>query len=216
MVTKEIKLSYIETGRLNRNLISKEVAISWYKCRLQNMLPDDDFKKSASRVVSHFDEKFLRYIDSVVPHMYQYILVNDKLMKCSERTTDEILKSITSVDDLCIGTNAAYISLKNSNLQTVILHEHYLNKLSDYYETAIPVHVDDKPVATLSLFSKDMINEYDIVRIKESILKYQQSEYFKVEQQVSCLPEVEKASLGDYFTLPKHEMSNLEFVVQKL
>lgn len=216
MVTKEIKLSYIDTGRLNRNLVSKEVAISWYKCRLQNMLPDDTFKEATTKGVSHFEEKFLRFIDSVIPQMYQYILVNDKLLKCSERTTDTILKSIVSVDDLCIGTNAAYISLKTSMQQSVIHHEHYLNSLSEYHETAIPIKVDDKVIATLGLFSKDKISDYDIIKIKDALLKYQQNETFKIEQEKSIIHESESIKLNDYFALPDLEMSNLEQTVQKL
>ena len=216
MVTKEIKLSYIDTGRLNRNLISKEVAISWYKCRLQNMLPDDTFKDSVSKGISHFDDKFIRFIDSIIPQMYQYILANDKLIKCSERAVDDVIKSIVSVDDLCIGTNAAYISLKTSNIQSVNYHEHYLNRLSEYNEVALPIHVDEKPVAVLSLFSKDKINEYDIIKIKDALLRYQQNENFQVELDYSKNQDKDRIDLIDYFVLPSLQMSALDEIVQKL
>lgn len=216
MVTKEIKLSYIETGRLNRNLVSKEIAISWYKCRLQNMLPDDPFKELVTNGITHFEDKFLRFIDSIVPQMYQYVLVNDKLFKCFERTSDPILKSIVSVDDLCIGTNAAYISLKTSNSQSVIYHEHYLNALSDYNETAIPIKVGEKPIAVISLFSKDIISEYDIIKIKDALIKYQQNDTFRVEKKKTNIYDGESIKLNDYFTLPDHELTSLEQNVQKL
>lgn len=140
----DIKRAYIETGRLNQNVISKDIAISWYKCRLQNMHPADHIKLANTKSVKHFDVQFENFIDAIVSEKYQYVLSNLSLQVSTKRIIDPNLESIDSIDDLLIGTNGGYNTLKSSTVETVELDEHYLDCLSKYYSVGFPLAKEGK------------------------------------------------------------------------
>lgn len=169
---KNAKQSYIESGRLNRNLINKEVAISWYKCKLQNMKLDSRIKILGTKINNHFDNKFISFIDSIVPVSYQYILVNTSLQKCSARISDQNLSDMDSIDDLSIGTNGGYLSFKTLVNQTVSLEEHYLQCMTPYYSSGQLIMNQDKLLGVLMLLSEMKPNEYDLIRIREKLESY--------------------------------------------
>ncbi|MDP0920003.1 hypothetical protein Q6272_33750, partial [Klebsiella pneumoniae] len=68
MQIKDAKVHFIETGRLNRNIIRDEISISWYKCKLSQL---DHSKKTFSyedkKRVSLIEPKFIEFIDSIIP-----------------------------------------------------------------------------------------------------------------------------------------------------
>ena len=107
---KDAKDVYITTGRLNRNIISKEISISWYKCKLQNLNPKDSIRIVGEKPTINFDTKFLNYVDTIVPIYYDYILVNMSLQKCSSRIHLTNLGGMDTIDDLAIGTNGGYLT----------------------------------------------------------------------------------------------------------
>ena len=208
-------MSYVETGRLNRSVIEKDIAISWYKCKLQNMHPDDPLKKNNDKAARTFEDRFMRFIDSIIPVSYQYVLSNKQMQKCSFRTEDQLLNDINQIDDLFIGTNAGYISLKSGMVHGLSLHEHYLNAMSIYYEVAVPIHEDDQCVGVISLFSQNKINEYDVNRIVESLKVYNRNENLAIAT-ISEIDSVDMINeLGSLFVLTKDAFENLKKQVDK-
>lgn len=177
---KDAKKTYIETGRLNRNIIDKEVSISWYKCKLQNMSPKDNFRIINEEIKNPFDAKFINYIDSIILDHFQFIIANKSLQVCSKRITDQKLKSIQSIDDLCIGTNGGYISQKIHLSHQVKYDEHYLDLLSSYCTCGIVLTDSIKTFGTLMIISELKIEEYEVAKINELLSKYYAKEEFDV------------------------------------
>lgn len=211
---KDAKEVYITTGRLNRNIISKEISISWYKCKLQNLNPKDNFKIIGEKPSINFDPKFLSYVDSTVPQYFDYILVNMSLQKCSSRMILSNLIDMDTIDDLAIGTNGGYLSYKTQTNQLVSLDEHYLDCLSGFYSYGIIISHGEKILGVLMLLSKDKPNEYDIVKLKEKLLiYYEKSEVMSSEQSVSNL---KKQNISQLFAYPENYMADFKQIVDKV
>ncbi len=172
VTVKDAKKIYIETGRLNRNIINKEISISWYKCKLQNLNPKDRFKQSVDKPTISYDPKFMSYIESVVPLHYDYILVNMSLQKCSSRMALSNFEEMDTIDDLAIGTNGGYLTYKTQTNQLVSLDEHYLDCLSNYFSYGIVISQGEKMLGVLMLLSTEKPNDYDIVKIREKLIQY--------------------------------------------
>ena len=212
------KKTYIETGRLNRNLINKEVAISWYKCKLQNMLPNDSIKIHGNKISNHFSPQFLAYIDSIISENYQYILVNTSLQKCSSRIADPKISLMDSIDDLAIGTNAGYIAFKTQITQTVIPEEHYLDCMSSYYSTGILITNNDKLQGVLLLLSDVKPNEYDLLRLREYLTKYNNRADVDVINEIQLGKDEFSIDIKSIFAYPQdyyeHFLKNIEKLEQ--
>ncbi|OJV62915.1 MAG: hypothetical protein BGO41_09405 [Clostridiales bacterium 38-18] len=177
---KDIKSVYIETGRLNRNVIEKEIAISWYKCKLQSLHPGDQIRRNFTDSKCNFEYRFKNYVDSIIDGKYQYILANKNLHVCHSRLTDDLLKQINSIDDLYLGTNAGYIANKIKSNYQVRYDEHFLDALSIYCTCGIYLSDGNTSFGTLTLFSKDEVSSYEIIKIVETLNKYYKKETFEV------------------------------------
>lgn len=211
---KDAKEVYITTGRLNRNIISKEISISWYKCKLQNLNPKDPFKIIGDKPSINFDPKFLSYVDVTVPQYFDYILVNMSLQKCSSRMILSNFNDMDTIDDLAIGTNGGYLTYKTQTNQLVSLDEHYLDYLSEFYSYGIPISRGEKSLGVLMLISKDKPNEYDIVKIKEKLLQYyEKSEVMSSEQSVS---DLKTQNMNQLFAYPENYMNDFKQIIDKL
>lgn len=213
---KNAKKIYIETGRLNRNLINKEVAISWYKCKLQNIKLEDSIKVTGMIINNYFDNKFISFIDSIVPMNYQYILVNINLQKCSSRIDDPMLINMDSIDDLAIGTNGGYITYKTLSNQTISLDEHYLDCLTLYHTSGIMINNNDKLQGVLMLLSEIKPNEYDLIRIKEKLMNYNNRVDVDVLNRNSDLNRDTHIELSDFFAYPGDYFQLFEKTIEKL
>lgn len=181
----DIKRVYIETGRLNQNVVSKDIAISWYKCRLQNMHPTDRIKNANCKSVKHFDVQFENFIDAIVSQKYQYLLTNMSLQVSTKRLVDPNLESIDSIDDLLIGTNAGYNALKSSNVETVSLDEHYLDSLSKYYSVGFPVIKDGKTIGCLMILSESLPSAYDLSYFTSKLSEYMNRGYGIIQNEAA-------------------------------
>jgi hypothetical protein len=211
---KDAKDVYIATGRLNRNIISKEISISWYKCKLQNLDPKDPIKVNGENPSKTFDPKFLTYVDSIVPIYFDYILVNMSLQKCSSRMTYTNFVDMDTIDDLAIGTNGGYLAYKTQTNQLVSLDEHYLNSLSEYYSYGLPILHNEKILGVLMLLCKEKPNEYDIVKLKEKLLIFNnKSDVIVLEQPINSLKEL---NLSKFFAYPKSYMAEFENIIEKM
>lgn len=211
---KDAKEVYIATGRLNRNIISKEISISWYKCKLQNLDPKDPFKIIGEKPSINFETKFLSYVDSTVPQYFDYILVNMSLQKCSSRMTLSNFTDMDTIDDLSIGTNGGYLTYKTQTNQLVSLDEHYLDLLSEFYTYGILISHGEKILGVLMLLSKDKPNDYDIVKLKEKLLQYyEKSEVMAYEKSESNL---KTQNINQLFAYPQHFMDDFKQTVEKM
>lgn len=213
---KDAKKTYIETGRLNRNIIDKEVAISWYKCKLQNMFPEDQFKKINEDVKNPFDSKFIKYIDSIVNEQYQFVIANKNLQVCANRITDSNLNEIRTIDDLNIGTNGGYITQKIHYSHQVLYEEHYLDKLAPYCTCGIVLTDHANYYGTLMLISKTQIEEYEVLKINEQLNRYYNREEFDVldEQPLNTIKS--EVLLSDLLAYPSTFFSDFTIKIEKI
>lgn len=168
----EAKKSYIETGRMNRNVVSKEISISWYKCKLQNLLPDMFFRSCGHKPDKIFEKQFLNYIDSIVPDSFQYVLTNHRLEKVGSRVNDSDFNQIDSIDDLCIGTNGGYITYKTDQMYTVSRDEHYLDRLNNYYTSGILIKKNAQVLGVLMLIGDTMPTSYTLNNLSVKVNAY--------------------------------------------
>ena len=209
---KEAKKTYVETGRLNRNIIDKEVAISWYKCKLQNMQPSDKFKIYNEDVKNPFDSKFLNYVDSIVSDHYQYVIANKSLQVCAKRIEDQQLSKIQSIDDLTIGTNGGYISQKNHSIHQVYYEEHYLEILTKYCTCGINLADETKTYGTLMLISSVKIDEYETFKLNDQLAKYYNKEEYDVINDRKIENTSNKVNINDVLAFPENYLE--EFVIK--
>lgn len=212
---KDIKSVYIETGRLNRNVIEKEIAISWYKCKLQTLHPGDQIKKNFTESKCNFEKKFLNFIDSIIANKFQYLLANKNLHVCHSRLIDNPLKQINSIDDLFIGTNAGYIANKLKANYQVKYDEHFLDVLSGYCTYGIYLSDGNTSYGTLTLVSKDEITNYEVVKIVENLNKYYRKEDFDVMPAEETKINTDLA-LSDLFNYEPSYFSEFEYKINRL
>lgn len=215
MSIKDIKSIYIETGRLNRNIIEKEIAISWYKCKLQTLHPGDQIKRNYTESKCNFENRFLKFIDSVIDNKFQFILANKNLHVCHSRLIDSPLKQINSIDDLFIGTNAGYIANKIKANYQVRYDEHFLDVLSSYCTYGIYLSDGNTSYGTLTLVSKDEITNYEVVKIVENLNKYYRKEDFDVmpAEEIKVNTDL---SLSDLFNYEPSYFNDFENKINRL
>lgn len=211
---KDAKDTYIKTGRLNRNIISKEISISWYKCKLQNINPKDQIKHIGEKPTINFEVKFLTYIDSIVPQYFDYILVNMSLQKCSSRMQLTNFVEMDTIDDLAIGTNGGYLAYKTQNNQLVSLDEHYLECLSGCYSYGMIVSKGERILGVLMLLSNDKPNEYDIGKIKDKLFQF--NEKAEVLSSQTMIDDVHEKELKQFFAYPDSYMKEFKLIIDKI
>lgn len=216
MRIKDAKIQYIKTGRLNQNVVSKEIAISWYKCKLQNMEITDSIKLSKHDVNNQFSSAFMNYIDSIVSEAFQYVLANTKLQVCKSRVYDSKLSMINSIDDLLIGTNGGYNASKNHRVQIVSKDEHYLDDLTNYYSIGIPIIVEEKYKGTLMILSDQMPSEYEIANIKEKLVRYYSKDTFHVTEDNKNDLKPSSITLDMLFTYPTDYWTSFKLQLDNL
>lgn len=212
-LVKDAKVQFIETGRINQKIVSKEISMSWYKCKLQNLYPNSQIKSCGSSSDHYFEDQFVKFIDSIIKDSYQYILVNNELVKCSSRLWDSNLEKIDSLDDALIGTNAGYISFKSKQTSIVSLSEHYLDALSQYYSIGFQIKEDDQNKGILTLFTQIKPNEYEIAKIVEFLHNY---EYQKNKAVGKATAVETKHQLGDFLSAPDDYVEEISRQIEKM
>jgi len=207
----EAKKTYIETGRLNRNVVSKEVSISWYKCKLQNLIPNMPYRSCGHKPDKFFEDQFTRYIDSIVPEAYQYVLTNSRLEKVSSRLSDQDLESIDTIDDLYIGTNGGYIAYKIGQTYTVHEDEHYLDFFNQYATTGILVKKESQVLGVLMLISEDVPTPYVLNNLSLKINTYNEKSYEMIKEDHST-----NRTLSDFIIYPDAYLTTFKNQIEKL
>lgn len=177
---KEAKKVYLQSGRLNQNIVRKEISISWYKCKLQSLDVDASIKSTNQTIERKFDQRFIKFINSVLPTGFMFVLANPLLQVVDYKLDQMGIENIDSIDDLAIGTNAGYLAMKTGNDTTVNLDEHYLNIFSNYYSIGIVLKKNENIDGVLMLFSELPINEYTIHGLKSEIANYYNKDDYRV------------------------------------
>lgn len=209
----EAKMLYMNTGRLNQNVVNKEIAISWYKCKLQNMKTNDSIKLSKHEASNHFTVTFLNYIDSVVSEIFQYALANVNLQVCKSRINDSKIMQMNSIDDLMIGTNGGYNAFKNQRVQIVSKEEHFLDDLVKYYTIGIPINIEDKNMGTLMIISDRKPSEYEIAGIKDKLVRFYNKEAYAVVKDNHTKADDLRLSLDGLLNYPNDYKSEFQHLV---
>lgn len=211
MRIKDAKMHFIESGRLNRNVIRDEISISWYKCKLSQLdYQKDTFDKSTHNKKHTIETDFLKYLDAIIPASLDYWILDLEGMILSERSENFQFKDIWSADEENIGTNAAALTLRYESMQRVLYDEHFLEVFSSVCTYAIPLKQDDQMTAILALISKDMINEYMLNQIVGHIQKYNNVKMISKPLEFSDL------KLENMIIYPKVLMDQLKENIEKI
>lgn len=207
----EAKKVYVETGRLNRNVISKEISISWYKCKLQNLSPDMHLKSCGHHPDRSFEEQFEKYIESIVPDPYQYVLANHRLETVSSRLIDQDLLNMDTIDDLYIGTNGGYIAYKTDQTYTVSEDEHYLDLFNQYFTTGILIKKASNIIGILMLISEEMPTAYALNNLSLKINAFNDKSLQILKSNHSM-----KYLLSDFLIYPDAYLSTIKEQIEKI
>lgn len=201
---KDAKLNFIETGRLNRNIVRNEVALSWYKCNINQMQTCDSIRCHKSYHKNQYEDKYLHFIDAIIPAQLDYYLCDQDLNVESSRTSNYTLDQITNIDELCIGTNAGAVSKKISKNYVVQNDEHFLNMLNNYVTVGIPLKKEETVYGILMLLSDHTVNEFVIREIEQHVKSYH-------EKGVTFFTRKDRAiQLEDFIAYPTSMRRELE------
>ncbi len=165
---KEAKSVFMRTGRLNRNVIRDEVAISWYKCQLNKMRPKHtvEFIKSAFQLEAFTLSK--RQLDGIVNEAYDYYLL-DKQLKVLASRTELFHLNFTTFEEYTVGTNAGALSVRYEKVMVLQPEEHYLDILAGHFTSAFPIICNESVEGCLVLVSDFEPSPYDIGQFRSAV-----------------------------------------------
>ncbi len=201
MNLKDAKYHFIESGRLNRNVVRDDISISWYKCRLSQLSIDHDViicqNNKKAKTINKLDPGFIDYLDSIISVSYDFVIADQNHSVIYQRKDNQFIKSITCIEELCIGTNAGALALKMGNDQIVMKHEHYLNLWSELFSFGIPIREEDDMIGVIMLVADFQPTEMDVTVLKEKLKKFEKRRTKTVEV------EMKELNFEDYFVYPE-------------
>ncbi len=209
MNLKDAKDHFIESGRLNRNVVRDDISISWYKCRLSQLSIDHDGticqNNKKVKTINKLDPGFIDYLDSIIPISYDFIISDQNHNVIYQRIDNHFFKSIQCIEELCIGTNAGALALKMGVDQIVMKHEHYLNSWSELFSLGIPIREEEDVIGAIMLVADFQPSEMDITVLKEKLKNFEKRRTKTVEVEIKDL------NFEDYFVYPeKHKASFIQ------
>ena len=170
MSIKKAKELFVKTGRMNRKVIRDEVALSWYKCHLNHMVPNQK-PMVKKRVQVTINEKLNQLLDHLVPISQDYYLANDKL-KVTGYRNENYGFDFDTLEDHCIGTNAGAIALKKNMQFVVEKEEHFLEAISNHYSVGLPFKNEKEETMVLMLLSEAKPSVYEINKIQSEVNQF--------------------------------------------
>ncbi|MBE0451155.1 MAG: hypothetical protein IBX70_09930 [Clostridia bacterium] len=201
MNLRDAKNHFIESGRLNRNVVRDDISISWYKCRLSQLSIDHDGatcqNSKKTKYNNKFDPSFIDYLDSIIPVSYDFVIADENHNVIYRRNDNHTIESIQCIEEHCIGTNAGALVLKTGVEQIVMKHEHYLNTWSELYSYGIPIREEDNLVGAIMLIASFQPTEIEIKIIKEKMKQFEKRRTKTVET------EIKELHFEDYFVYPE-------------
>ena len=214
---EEAKKKFIKTGRLNRNIIRDEISISWYKCRLNQLLPtseiichEEEVWRVENQPFKNYAQALKHYLEPIVDAKYEYLIADQEGNVFERRATSGILNSITNIDELHLGTNGGALALKLGLYQIVSTEEHYLDALKNDFTIGLPLKEENEVIGVVLLKSTIRPSEYEINQFRERLLQY------NAEEKVEVKREEVGICLSEAFILPKDAFEGLENRVRQL
>lgn len=200
MNLRDAKEHFIESGRLNRNVVRNEISISWYKCRLSQLSIHHDgtmcHNNKKIKTTNKFDPSFIDYLDSIIPASYDFVIADQNHNAIYQRTDNQSVKLIQCIEEHCIGTNAGALALKTGIDQIVMNHEHYLNSWSELFTYGIPIREEADIIGAIMLIASFRPSEMDIAIVKEKLKQFEKRSTRTIET------EVKELKFEDYFSYP--------------
>ncbi len=201
MNLKDAKDHFVESGRLNRNVVRDDISISWYKCRLSQLSINHDGSicqnNKKAKTINKLDPSFIDYLDSIIPVSYDFVIADQNHGVIFQRLENQIIKSIQCIEELCIGTNAGALALKMGIDQIVLKHEHYLSSWSELFSYGIPIHEEEDVIAVIMLVSDFKPSDMDISVLKQKLKQFEKRRTKTVEIELKDL------EFDDYFVYPE-------------
>jgi transcriptional regulator of acetoin/glycerol metabolism len=213
---EEAKRIFIETGRLNRNVIRDDISISWYRCRLNHLSPKSKIESKGLSTEEvrpsfrHYAEALNHYLDHLIDEKYHYFICDAFGRVVEYRSTESLYDEIKTIDESCLGTNAGALALNMGIYQVVRKEEHYLDLLSNGFTIGLPIKREQEILGVILLITDLLPSEYEINLFREGLGKFETEEVFSAE-----MPEA-SCSLNQLFVLPEHAFEGLERRIEQL
>lgn len=161
---KKVKSIFRDTGRLNANIVRKEIAISWYRCFLLK-LSNKTLLDSSMKIDSNQRNCLGDFLLTVnwLESCDIYVLSADLEVEWSSAHNTF---SIRNFDEYFCGTNAASISKKTQNDESVFYSEHYLDMLEGYCTYSLFLKESSKIIL---LMSSEMLDASLLLQLKDKL-----------------------------------------------
>ena len=173
----EAKKQFIKTGRLNRKVIKDEIALSWYRCRLNNFDERGTFKNNNRKyesVVNIDIDALESILKAINRDSYNSFIIDVEGNVLSKIIYDQAFEALENMQEQFIGTNAGALALKTLKNETIIFDEHYLNQLSNYCSYSVLIKKEEELLALLVIFTSHKLSEIEKHQILDIIQKKNQ------------------------------------------
>ncbi|MBS7526535.1 hypothetical protein KHM83_07580 [Fusibacter paucivorans] len=208
MMILDAKKQFIRTGRLNRKIIRDEIALSWYRCRLNNVNHEKNLfdEKNTSLKREKYDIETLKNLLMLLNReIWNLFIINPDGDVILRVTYDAIFESIHNLLEQNIGTNAGAIALKTLKDESVHHEEHYLSLMTVYDSYAIPLKYEEEIIAYLVIFTEVPINAYEMKALKSQMMNVT-----KHNMSMQAGKQATSLEMSHFIMLPKAQEDMLE------
>lgn len=202
----EAKRLFRVRGQINESIISRDIAVSWQKCKLFGMNMHD-LPRLMEDEIEYDDLDFVEFCDHIIPEYTNYFISDTNGNVLHKRIWDSELDIINNLSDDYIGTSSFSISINLQKDYAVRFHEHYLEMFSDYVSKTIFI---DKNKPLITIFTKGIENEYLSMSIKNSVLTY------STEKVITTAGVVTDVSLDMYLDSTEYELTELKHEIERV
>ncbi len=205
---EEAKKQFLETGRLNRKIVRDEIAMSWYRCKLNNLSSE---KISINSIENHSGKsvdditKLQDLLKKLNKESYNAFIISRNGDVLDKIIYDEIFESILNFREEFLGTTAASLTIKSEKYEYTIEHEHYNNCFEKYCSYAYPIVKNETNIGYYVVFTEFKFNEYMHQSIRNSI----DSLEINIKHEVSEAVNSQKSYPLDHFILLTPEKKDL-------
>lgn len=173
-IVEEAKIQFLKTGRLNRKVIRDEIALSWYRCRLNNLdflktQIRDDLDHSNNDLLEIQTIKIQNLLKAFNKDKYNTFMINLEGIVIEKIVYEDTLDLINNFAEDFLGTSAASLSLKSEEVEHVSYQEHFLDVFRHFNSYAFPIQNNDQVIGFLVIFTKVVLPDDEIQKIKYEI-----------------------------------------------
>lgn len=159
------RLLFIKTGKLNSNILDKEISHSWTRSKIYNIsfeeLKETEDKKNVNLLsINKSDSKYIKFLRKFNSSYSKIYLINTDGSIIFESGNFNTFPKISKLNEENIGTNAVAMSLINNVDSIVYGCEHYNEKLINYVSEGLLIHNDNDSIsAIVGIFTP--VSDYD-------------------------------------------------------